>query len=116
MERHGDNLRELITRYIRYIIFALSVLMIIMGSAYKSRLIEDISMQQPDKRWSGSDIQSGYIAAYMSDRDALDEETILTFRQSYDNSLKEDSFETSENARLYAEAYSTQGSLYAAKE
>lgn len=90
--------------------------MIIMGSAYKNRLVNDISMQHPDKRWSGSDIQSGYVAVYLADSEALAEEDIQTYKQSYDNFLKEDSFEIPENARLYADAYSTQGRLEAAKE
>lgn len=57
-------MRNIIIKYSRLIILAISLLCIFAGLGYKEHLINDISMKQPDKRWSSKELKAGYVAAY----------------------------------------------------
>lgn len=109
-------MRNIIIKYSRLIILAISLLCIFAGLGYKEHLINDISMKQPDKRWSSKELKAGYVAAYFSENDGLSEDDVTDFKHTYDSDLKSDSFESNGKNRLYVEAYSTEGEIEVTKK
>lgn len=109
-------MRNIIIKYSRLIILAISLLCIFAGLGYKEHLINDISMKQPDKRWSSKELKAGYVAAYFSEDDGLSEDDVTDFKHTYDSDLKSDSFESNGKNRLYVEAYSTEGEIEITKK
>ncbi len=78
---------------------------------YKSGLVGSISMQKPEKRWSADGEDSGYAAAYMSEDEGINLDTINSFKEKYRSTMLEDSIEISETARNYIDAFSCEGQL-----
>lgn len=109
-------MRNIIIKYSRLIILAISLLCIFAGLGYKEHLINDISMKQPDKRWSSKELKAGYVAAYFSENDGPSEDDVTDFKHTYDSDLKSDSFESNGKNRLYVEAYSTEGEIEVTKK
>ncbi|MDE6635550.1 MAG: ABC transporter permease [Lachnospiraceae bacterium] len=109
-------MRELINRHKRYIICIVCVLGIFAGNIYKSGLVGAISMQNPEKRWSADKSGSGYAAAYMSEDEGLNLESIKSFKEQYRTTMLEDSLEIAETSRNYIDAYSCEGQLEVSKE
>lgn len=104
-------MRELISRHRRYVICIVCVLCIFAVNIYKWNLIGGLSMQNPGKRWSADGAESGYAAAYMSEDEGINLESIMSFKDKYRSVMLEDSLEISGTSRHYIDAYSCEGRL-----
>lgn len=109
-------MRNIIFKHKRYVIFVLCILFVLAAHSSRGRIADNISTEKPWDRWSGSDIKNGYVAAYIPEKEGLDEETIIGYTGTYKSSLQEESFEESDNKRLYLDAYSCESQLEVSKE
>lgn len=109
-------MRDIIFKHKRYVIFVLCILFVLASHGYRVRIANNISTEKPWERWSGSDINNGYVAAYIPEKEGLDEDTIIGYTGTYKTSLQEESFEESDKKRLYVDAYSCEARLEVSKE
>lgn len=104
-------MRDRIVRNKRILVALVAFILLIAGIIVKGGLTDSGSTAEPWRRWSSDGDRFGYVAAYFPEKEGIDSDQIMSYRDSLKNALTEASIEVKEGQAGFTDAYSLSGSV-----